>query len=251
MRGNEGGALTGGGAGICRIRIRMAVSVSFEGQVAVLRMERGENRFNIEFLDQFLSALDKVEGNPNTRALVTTGDGKFYSNGLDLEAMSTYNEEQFKEFDRTYQLAHKRLLTFPMVTIAAINGHAYAAGGILALAHDIRIMRKERGWFCLPEIKINRSFTISTMELVKAKLPQSEQVASVLMGRRYTGQEALDAGIIQGVMPGPQLLLSALKRGEEAAKENFDRSTLGELKNALYFSTVKALTEPNTYYSKL
>lgn len=53
------------------------------------------------------------------------------------------------------------------VFILLHEGHAYAAGAILALVHDVRVMRKERGWFCLPEIKINRSFTISTMEMVK------------------------------------------------------------------------------------
>lgn len=54
--------------------------------------------------------------------MVTTGDGKYYSNGLDLEALSKYGDEDMKEFDRNFQLLHKRLLTFPVITIAAING---------------------------------------------------------------------------------------------------------------------------------
>ena len=85
----------------------------------------------------------------------------------------------------------------------------------------------------------------------RAKLPPSEYVPSVLMGRRYTGAEALDAKIIQAVIPGPELLQFAIKKGAEVAKENFDRQTLEELKNALYFSTVKALCEPNSYHAKL
>ena len=40
----------------------------------------------------------------------------------------------------------------------SVSGHAYAAGGILALAHDYIIMREERGWFCLPEVKLERRF---------------------------------------------------------------------------------------------
>ena len=46
-------------------------------------------------------------------------------------------------------------------------GHVYAAGGLLALAHDYRIMREERGWFCLPEINLPLPFTVSMIELAK------------------------------------------------------------------------------------
>ena len=44
-----------------------------------------------------------------------------------------------------------RVLAFPRITVAAINGHAFAGGGMLALAHDFRVMRSDRGYFCLPE----------------------------------------------------------------------------------------------------
>ena len=95
------------------------------------------------------------------------------------------------------------------------------------------------------------SFFLSFFFPQRAKLPPSEYVPSVLMGRRYTGAEALDARIIQAVIPGPELLQFAINKGAEVAKENFDRQTLEELKNALYFSTVKALCEPNSYHAKL
>lgn len=46
-------------------------------------------------------------------------------------------------------------------------GHAFAAGGILALVHDYRVMRTGRGWFCMPEIKLKLTFTMDFLELAK------------------------------------------------------------------------------------
>ena len=79
----------------------------------------------------------------------------------------------------------RRILTFPMVTVAAIRGkclmctysmfhdspmplgHAFAGGAMLSLAHDYRVMRTGRGWFCLPEIKLKMLFTMDFLELGK------------------------------------------------------------------------------------
>jgi len=46
-------------------------------------------------------------------------------------------------------------------------GHAFAAGALLSLAHDYRVMRTGRGWFCLPEIKLKMFFRGGTLELGK------------------------------------------------------------------------------------
>lgn len=122
--------------------------------------------------------------NKDINVLITTGDGKFYSNGVDLERVQYYTEKELEEFGEKIQLLYKRILTYPMVTIAAINGillrylimsmsymymlgHVYAGGAILALSHDYRVMRKERGWFRLPEIELRRPFPVGLLEMIK------------------------------------------------------------------------------------
>ena len=49
-----------------------------------------------------------------------------------------------------------KLMTLNVPTMAVINGHAYAGGLILALAHDFRIMKQNSGVLCLSEINIGR-----------------------------------------------------------------------------------------------
>src|SRR5438105_3972873 len=96
-----------------------------DGEVFVLRFDHSENRFHPDFLDGFHAALDEVEKAEGPRALVTTGTGKFYSNGLDLDWLGQHGDQLAGYLARVHAL-YARLLTLPLPTVAAINGHAFA-----------------------------------------------------------------------------------------------------------------------------
>src|SRR5688572_25908926 len=121
-----------------------------EGAVYVLHMNDGENRMNDAFLDEFHRALDGVDRATGV-ALVTRGEGKFYSNGIDLNWMIAAGADGARLFVTRLEALLGRIIALPVPTIAALNGHAFAGGGLLALAHDFRVMRTDRGYFCLPE----------------------------------------------------------------------------------------------------
>ncbi|HIF98589.1 MAG TPA: enoyl-CoA hydratase/isomerase family protein, partial [Myxococcales bacterium] len=121
-----------------------------QGEVLVLRMDAGENRFGSEAIRRWNELLDEAEAAAGPKALVTTGAGKFYSNGLDLDYMQS-GEVEPGAYVGSVLAIMSRLLTFPAITVAAMNGHAFGAGAQIALAHDYRIMRKDRGYFCMPE----------------------------------------------------------------------------------------------------
>jgi len=130
----------------------MLIDVQREGDVFVLTMTGGENRFSGDFMDAFERALDAVERATAPAALVTIGQGKFYSNGLDLDWMMSQGPAGARGGLARALALLGRVLTFPTFTVAAINGHAFGAGAQLAVAHDLRLMRTERGYFCMPEI---------------------------------------------------------------------------------------------------
>ena len=73
--------------------------------------------------------------NKDVNVLITTGDGKFYSNGVDLEKVQYYTEKELEEFGEKVQLLYKRILTYPMVTIAAINGIPFKIPYIVNVIH--------------------------------------------------------------------------------------------------------------------
>jgi enoyl-CoA hydratase/carnithine racemase len=174
------------------------MDIDWSGDTGVVRLDHGVNAFEAVFVDELHAALDVVEANESTRALVTVGADKHYSNGFDIEFLGTLAGSELSAFmDRTLGVL-ARLLTFPVPTAAALNGHAFGIGAMLALAHDRRVMRPDRGWFCLPEIDLGMQFHPFMLALIRHRLPAPVVEEAILSGRRYDGTAALAAGIVHG-----------------------------------------------------
>lgn len=215
------------------------IDLSRNGDVFVLTMDDGENRFNRAFVDGMNKTLDEVEATPGPAALVTTGTGKFYSNGLDLEWLSQ-NVEDFRGFVADVESLMARLVGFPMATVAAINGHCFAAGAMVALCHDIRIMRNDRGWFCLPEVDIKIPFTEGMNSLIAGKLNPSTAHEAMVTGKRFPGDEAVRAHIASAAVAEETLLETAIEAAQSLAGK--DRETIATIKRRLYAGTIDLLT---------
>jgi len=183
--------------------------------------------------------------------VVTIGEGKFYSLGLDLELMASMSAFEMVSFSNNLQKLLARLLTFPLVTVAAINGHIYAGGVFLAFSQDYMVMRTDRGWFCLPEIRLKRSFTAGFMELAKVRLPTAERHLAIALGKRYTAEEAQKTGIVNEVSTLEKLEKSAISAANRLAGEGLDRQTLTAIKRDMYYDVYRILSEPVRFYSQL
>lgn len=208
------------------------IKIDRHGDVFVLAMQDGENRFNPDNLYSLESALGEVEASEGPAAVVLTGDGKFFSNGLDLEWMSQAPPESIPAVAERSMQVCARLLTFPTAVIAAINGHCFAAGAMMALACDERVMRSDRGFFCLPEVDINLAFTPGMSALITAKLTAQVAHQAMLTGRRYGGEEALAAGIADATSNEVDLLAASVARAQALAGK--DRATVAAIKQKIY-----------------
>ncbi|WP_242902020.1 enoyl-CoA hydratase/isomerase family protein [Actinomadura terrae] len=217
------------------------IDLQRDGDVYVLRFDAGENRFGPGFLTAVEEALDTVEKDEGPRALVTTGTGKFYSNGLDLEWLGA-NPGAFEEYLRRVHALYARLLAFPAPTVAAVNGHAFAGGGMLVLAHDFAVMREERGYFCLPEVDLGMSFTPGMSALIRARLPVATAHEAMLTGRRYTAEQARDAGILQHVAAEAEVLPVAT--GLAASLAGKDGAVVAQIRSGMYPAALEALRGP-------
>jgi enoyl-CoA hydratase/carnithine racemase len=214
----------------------VTVDVGRRGDVWVLRMTDGENRFNRTSIDALHAALDAVEATTGPCALVTTGEDKFFSNGLDLDWLSsTGGDERF--IDDVHRL-FGRLLGFPAYTIAAVNGHAFAGGAMLASAHDAIVMREDRGYWCLPEVDLGLPLTPAMYATVAAHVPQATVADAALTGRRYTGPEAVTAGIAIEAVAEDAVVDRAVELA--AALAGKDRSVLRAHKALLYGDAMRA-----------
>ncbi len=214
-----------------------------DADVYVLDLGADENRFNAQSLDAIEACLAEVEGTPAPRALVTAATGKFWSNGLDLEWMATQGEAAVPFVTRVHELL-ARVLALNVPSVAALQGHTFAAGAMLALAHDQRVMRSDRGFFCLPEVDINIPFTLGMSALIAARLPSQTAHEAMTTGRRYGGADAAGAGIVQAAVAESEVLPRAIELAAASAGKNPD--TLGAIKQRLYEQTLAALRAPNT-----
>lgn len=189
------------------------IELERRGAVAVISMTNGENLFNRASLERWHEILDELAAETGPLAVVTTGTGKFYSNGLDLDwlrARSRPWDDLLAEVHRLFG----RILGFPAITLAAINGHAFAGGAVLAAAHDVRIMREDRGYWCLNEVDIGLSLSDPMLEVLGARLPWSAVQQATLTGRRFTATDALQAGIITATAASDGVLSGAIEYAE-------------------------------------
>ena len=126
--------------------------------------------------------------------------------------------------------------------IAAVNGHAFAGGAMLALACDQRVMRDDRGYFCLPEVDINIPFSDGMSALVRAKLSPKTSSDAMLTGRRWTAAEALEGDIVDATAPEAEVLPIAIARAKELSGKT--HGVVGTIKQTMYAKVTEALAEP-------
>jgi len=209
-----------------------------DGEVFVMHLGDGEQRFNPDWVGAVLTLLDEVEAAPAPRALVTTATGKVWSNGLDLEWMGA-NVEQIQPFMTTVHELLARFLGSNVPAVAALQGHTFAAGAMLALAHDQRVMRADRGFFCLPEVDIRIPFTPGMTELVMCRIPKLTAHEAMTTGRRYGGADAAACGLVDEAVDEDRVLNAALERARPLTAK--DPATLGAIKAGMYASALTAL----------
>ena len=213
-----------------------------DGEVFVLNLGDAENRFNADSVAAINVLLDEVEAVPRPRALVTTATGKTWSLGLDLDWIGAHPDDVVP-FLASVQGLLDRVLVSPMPTVAALRGHTFAGGAMLALAHDFRVMRADRGYFCLPEVDINLAFTDGMSALIQSKLAHRVAHESMTTGRRYGGTDAAAEGIVDAAVPEAEVLSAAIERARPLASK--DGPTLGAIKQRMYTRAHRLLLDPH------
>ena len=208
--------------------------------VFVLDLGDGENRLHPDWIADVSGALDEVEKADGPRALVTAASGKFFSNGLDLEWLGA-NADRQREYVVSVQELFARVLSLPLITVAALQGHTFAAGAMLSLAHDFRVMRADRGFWCLPEAEIGIPFTRGMSALIQARLAPQVAHEAMTTARRYGGSEAAAAAIVDLAVGEDEVRGSAVQiAGSQAGKAG---ATLATIKGRLYAGVLDALRD--------
>jgi enoyl-CoA hydratase/carnithine racemase len=113
--------------------------------------------------------------------ITTSGIEKFYTNGLDLDHVRE-TPHYFK--DSLYKLYY-RFLTYPMPTVALVNGHAFAGGLMLAMMQDYRIMNPHKGYVCLIGLELGYGLRPPMLSIFREKVSAATLRKMILEAYRF------------------------------------------------------------------
>jgi len=215
------------------------IVVERRGSVFIATLDRDENVIDPQFVQRFNAVLDDVAVTSGPRTLVTTGSDRFFSTGLSLQYVETLDANDLAVFLSTIDRLLARLVSAPFVTVAAINGHCIAAGALLALAHDYRVMRADRGFFSLPSVDVGIPFTCGMTALISRKVPPPWSDDLAISGDRFGGREASSRHIVHRAVPEDAVVPMSIEIAERHSSK--DAETLGTIKQRLYHDVLDAL----------
>jgi len=199
-----------------------SVTLTREGPIGVLRMEREHgNAINDALVESLVATLAEAESDPEIRGVLLTAGGKIFSPGLDLQELVLLDREAMERFMRRFSAAVLTLYTFPKPVVATLHGHALAGGCVLALCADWRVLR--RGAVTgLNEVKVGVPLPFGVALIVRDAVPKNKLTEVALLGRNYTDEAALAAGLADELADAAGVEAAARARIEEfVAKDAF------------------------------
>lgn len=207
---------------------------TLDEQVALLTMN--ENKFNVNSVAEFLSVLNEIEKDTDAKALIVrSSDEKIWSTGLDLEWLLPLVQKGERSvtdvFTAKLNELFKRMLFYPMITVAAITGHAFAGGAVLACCFDFRFMRKGRGYLCFPEVNLGIPLLPSFTAMMKKAIPMDLVEDMQLTARKLTAEECEARHIIMKACTIDELMSEAISFAKGLNKE---RAIVTKLKNVMH-----------------
>jgi enoyl-CoA hydratase/carnithine racemase len=197
------------------------VGIERNEAVAIMRLSRGKvNALNEEFVDELQEKLLKLREDQDTRAIILTGQGKFFSFGFDIPEFLGYSKESFLGYLRKFSSLHSLLFFYPKPVIAALNGHTMAGGCMLAFACDHRIMVSGKAKIALNEISFGSSVFAGSVEMLKHCVGTLAAEQILLSGAMYSAEEALNLGLVNRVVQEDELQEEALSVARDYAAKS-------------------------------
>jgi enoyl-CoA hydratase/carnithine racemase len=197
------------------------VSVTESGDIAVVRMNRGKvNAINSDAVDDLTERFARLKNDQRIKAVIFTGQQKFFSFGFDVPELLTYSRETLKDFFMRFTHLKNDLFLYPKPLIQALNGHTIAAGCMLALTGDFRIMVSEGAKISLNEVNIGASVFAGSVEMLKFCAGQRNAELILTSGQMYSPNEAFQLRMVDKLSTSDTLMDEAMKVASEYAAKN-------------------------------
>ncbi|STO31590.1 Probable enoyl-CoA hydratase echA8 [Fusobacterium necrogenes] len=190
-----------------------------EGFIGVITINRPKalNALNSEVLKELDATLNGVDLE-NTRALVLTGAGdKSFVAGADIGEMSTLTKAEGEAFGKIGNDVFRKIETFPIPVIAAVNGFALGGGCEIAMSCDIRLC-SDTATFGQPEVGLGITPGFGGTQRLARLIPIGKAKEIIYGAVNIKADEAYRLGLVNAVYPLEELLPAAKKLATKIAK---------------------------------
>jgi 3,2-trans-enoyl-CoA isomerase len=216
-------------------------NINSQKGVTTLTLTRGKvNAMNEEMVDHLLATLQHLKADTETRALILTGQGSFFSFGFDVPELYDYSPADFTRFLTKFTDLYLRLFEFPKPLIAAINGHAVAGGFMIATPCDYRVMASGKAKISLNEVTFGSSVFAGSIEILNCVTGHRNAETIALGGKMYSAGEAQELGLVDEVAE-PDVVLSRAqaKAVEMTARDSVAYAAIKKLLRAPISEQIK------------
>jgi enoyl-CoA hydratase/carnithine racemase len=203
-----------------------------QGPLAILRLDKGRgNAIDEPLTEALVRATDEIASDDGIRGvLLASAHPKLFCPGLDLVALLEYQRPDLERFFTRFEEASLGLYALRKPMVAAIAGAAVAGGCILALTADHRVLRAGSP-IGLNEVRVGLPLPGWVVTLLRSTVSAAALTRVALLGLNHTDEDAVEAGLVQEVLPADGFETAALARLEELASR--DPNALGTTKGYL------------------
>ena len=200
------------------------IEIQASGGVWSVRLNRPQTRnaFSLELMRSLTKTAQQLRDEPGVRAVVLCAAGPHFSAGMDLAEVQKSDASKLSLAERrTLAALGERMCQawedIPAMTIGAIEGHCIGGGAALAAALDWRVIGSS-AWFWLPEIALGLPLGWGALPRLVSLLGPARAKRFIILGERLQGQQALDFGLAEYLVPEGQAEVEALKLAQRVVE---------------------------------
>ncbi len=178
-----------------------------EDSLLILTMSRGKaNALNHTLVEELHTAVTAAAADDSVRGVVlASGLPRFFSSGFDVREVFSYGREAMADFFGRFIDLYESLYACPKPVVAALSGHTFAGGAILATACDFRIMADGDYGFALNEINLGLALTPSIRRMLTGAVGVGRAREVLLFGEPLTPARALEIGLVRELAPAAEV----------------------------------------------
>ena len=196
------------------------IEIQNDVNIVKVILHRGKvNALNNQVVEEFHYTLIDLSKDPDVKAIIISGSGKFFSFGFDIPEFLSYSKQKFTDYLIKFTNLYTYIFTYPKPVIAAINGHAVAGGCMLASACDKRIMVSGKAKISLNEINFGSSVFAGSTEMLRFCVGDKNATEVLYSGSMYSPEEAQELGLIDIITNENDLMTEASKLAIELSEK--------------------------------